>query len=111
VGLPFKDLRIIGGGAKSPLWRRIVADVMGMPVMVPKAGDSSFGSALLAGVGIGFFPDVRTAVERCAQFEESITPDLENHEKYHRYFAIYRKIHDALAPVEKLIHETFVAGK
>ncbi len=111
VGLPFKDLRIIGGGAKSPLWRRIVADVMGMPVMVPKAGDSSFRAALLAGVGIGLFPDVRTAVERCVQFEESITPDRENHETYGRYFAIYRKIHDALAPVEKQIHETFVTGK
>lgn len=109
--LPFKDLRIIGGGAKSPLWRRIVADVMGMPVMVPKAGDSSFGAALMAGVGIGLFPDVRTASERCVHLEESITPDMENHEKYIRYFAIYQKIHDQLAPVEKWIHETFVMGK
>jgi xylulokinase len=84
---------------------------MGMPVMVPKAGDSSFGAALIAGVGIGLFPDARTAVERCVQFEESIAPDLENHKKYDRYFAIYRLIHDQLAPVEKLIHETFVTGK
>jgi xylulokinase len=111
LGLPFKDLRIIGGGAKSPLWRRIVADVMGMPVIVPKAGDASFGAALIAGVGIGLFPDVRTASERCVQFEETITPDNENHEKYDRYFAIYQKIHDHLAPVEKLIHETFVLNK
>jgi xylulokinase len=111
LGLSFKDLRIIGGGAKSPLWRRIVADVMGMPVMVPKAGDASFGAALIAGVGIGLFPDARTAAERCVKFEESITPDRDNHEKYRRYFAIYQKIHDQLAPVEKLIHETFVTGK
>ncbi len=61
--------------------------------------------------GIGLFPDVRTAVERCVRFEESITPDLENHEKYGGYFAIYRMIRDALAPVEKMIHETFVTGK
>ncbi len=53
---------------------------------MPKAGDSSFGAALTAGVGIGLFPDVRTAIERYVQFEESITPDLENHEKYGRYF-------------------------
>ncbi|MFZ4439204.1 MAG: xylulokinase [Syntrophales bacterium] len=111
LGLSFKDIRIIGGGAKSPLWRRIVSDVMGMPVMVPKAGDASFGSALIAGVGIGLFPDARTAAEKCVQFEETITPDLGNHEKYGRYFAIYQKIHDQLAPVEKWIHETFVAGK
>ncbi len=111
AGLSFRDLRIIGGGAKSALWRRIVADVMGMPVMVPKAGDSSFGSALVAGVGIGLFPDVRTAVELCVRFAEPISPDPENHEKYGRYFTLYREIHDALAPVEKRIHETFVQGK
>jgi xylulokinase len=66
---------------------------------------------LLAGVGIGLFPDVRMAVDRYVQCGESITPDRENHEKYGRYFALYREIHDALAPVEKLIHETFVAGE
>jgi sugar (pentulose or hexulose) kinase len=51
------------------------------------------------------------AVDRYVQCGESITPDRENHEKYGRYFALYREIHDALAPVEKLIHETFVAGE
>ncbi len=111
LGLSFKDLRIIGGGAKSPLWRRIVADIMGMPVMVPKAGDASFGTALIAGVGIGLFPDARTAAEQCVQFAEEILPDRENHEKYTKYFAIYQKIHDQLAPVEKCIHEAFVANR
>jgi xylulokinase len=111
LGLSFRDFRIIGGGAKSPLWRRIVADVMGVPVMVPRSGDASFGSALIAGVGIGLFRDVRTAAERCVQFEESIAPDAENHEKYQHYFTIYQKIHDQLAPVNRLIHEAFVPGK
>lgn len=111
LGLSFKDFRIIGGGAKSPLWRRIVADVMGVPVMVPSSGDASFGSALIAGVGVGLFPDVVTAAEKCVQFEESIVPNAENHEKYARYFAIYQKIHDQLAPVNQWIHEAFVAGK
>lgn len=110
LGLPFKDLRIIGGGAKSPLWRKIVADVMGMQVMVPRAGDASFGSALIAGVGIGLFPDLRTAAERCVRFDEPITPDGKNHEQYARFFSLYREIHDALAPVEKRIHDTFARG-
>ena len=84
---------------------------MGIPVMVPRSGDASFGSALIAGVGIGLFPDVRTAAERCVQFEESIMPSVENHEKYQRYFSIYQKIHDQLAPVNQWIHEAFVSGK
>lgn len=108
LGLSLQDIRIIGGGAKSPLWRQIIADVMGMPVMVPRAGDASFGAALIAAVGIGLFPDARSAAENCVRFEESITPDPENHEKYKSYFAIYRKIHDQLAPVDRWIHEAFV---
>lgn len=108
MGLSFRDLRVIGGGAKSPLWRRIIADVMGMTVMVPKAGDASFGSALIAGVGIKLFPDTQTAAERCVQFTDEIVPNIENHEKYSNYFTIYRKIHERLAPVEKLIHNAFV---
>ncbi len=111
LGLSLQDIRIIGGGAKSPLWRRIIADVMGMPVMVPRAGDASFGAALIAGVGIGLFPDARSAAEHCVRFEESITPDPENHETYRRYFAIYREIHDLLAPVNRLISEVTVQGK
>jgi xylulokinase len=108
LGLSLQDIRIIGGGAKSPLWRQIVADVMGMPVTVPKAGDASFGTALIAGVGIGLFPDARSAIDHCVRFEESITPNPENQERYQRYFSIYRKIHDELAPVYRLIHEAFV---
>jgi xylulokinase len=110
-GLSLKDARIIGGGAKSPLWRRIVSDVMGMPVMVPRAGDASFGSALIAAVGIGLFPDARTAAENCVKFEDSILPVQENHEKYREYFDLYKKIHDQLAPVDKMIHDTLVTTR
>jgi xylulokinase len=107
-GLALQDARLIGGGAKSPLWRRIVADVMGMPIMVPKAGDASYGSALIAGVGLGLFPDARSAAEKCVQFEESITPNPENTDRYRKYFAIYKKIHDQLAPVGQWIQEAFL---
>lgn len=107
-GLALQDARLIGGGAKSPLWRRIVADVLDMPIMIPRAGDASYGTALIAGVGVGFFPDARTAAERCVQFEESISPDPENVEKYRSYFKIYKQIHDQLAPLGRSIHEADV---
>jgi xylulokinase len=108
MGLSLQDARLIGGGAKSPLWRRIVADVMDMPIMVPKAGDASYGTALIAGVGVGIFPDVRTAAERCVQFEEPLTPNPENAQQYRKYFEIYKKIQAQLAPVGRWIQETFV---
>jgi xylulokinase len=106
LGQEVRDLRLIGGGAKSPLWRQILADVMGMPVLIPSAGDASFGSALLAGVGIGLFADPQTAVRQGVQYDALVQPNRQNHEKYQKYFSIYQKIHDQLASINRTIHES-----
>jgi xylulokinase len=108
LGQHIKDIRAIGGGARSPFWRKILADVMGMPILVPSSGDASFGTALLAGVGIGLFSDTRKAVQQCVCYEDPILPDPKNHELYRQYFSIYREIHDRLAPLHKTIHKAFV---
>ncbi len=103
-----KDIRLIGGGARSPLWRKILTDVMGKPILVPASGDASFGSALLAGVGIGLFSGLNDAVRRCVHYVDKLVPDSRSHASYQKYFSIYRKIHDRLAPVHRMIDETFV---
>lgn len=63
-GLDMDEARIIGGGSRSSVWRQIVADVLGISVAMPRVTDASFGAALIAGVGVGAFPDEITAVER-----------------------------------------------
>ena len=97
--LPVKRIFLIGGGAKSRLWSEIVANVFDCTVAVPSPADASFGSCLLAGVGIGIFADVKDAVAKCLKIDREISPDPGVAEKYGRLFASYRRIHDALAPV------------
>ena len=96
--LPVKRIFLIGGGARSPIWSAIVANVFNRPVSVPKPGDASFGSCLLAGTGIGVFPDVKAAVAKCLCIDRTVEPDPEAAAKYDHLFTCYRRIHDALAP-------------
>ena len=97
--LPVKRIFLIGGGARSRLWSEIVANVFNRPVSVPTPGDASFGAALLAGTGIGLFPDVKAAVAKCLRVERTVVPDPSSAARYDRLFSCYRRLHDALAPI------------
>ena len=104
--LPVKRIFLIGGGARSRLWSEIVANVFNCSVAVPAPGDASFGACLLAGVGTGLFPDVKSAVVKCLRMDRTVGPDPAAAAKYDRLFACYRRIHDALASVYKQRKET-----
>ncbi len=97
--LPVTEFRLIGGGAKSDLWSQMIADVFGKPVLRPQACDASFGSALLAGVGIGIFKDQRTAVNQCLSHRDPVLPNAQNHAVYEKAIRHYYRIHDVLADV------------
>ena len=97
--LPVKRLILIGGGARSALWSRIVCDVFDLPLVIPRPGDASFGAALLAGTGAGIFTDSAAAVKRCLHLDRTLEPDAENAACYKEQFLKYKRIHDALAPV------------
>ena len=99
MGLPVKRIFLIGGGARSKLWSEIVCNVFNRPVAVPVPGDASFGACLLAGTGIGVFSDVKDAVAKCLHIDRTIAPNPVAAEKYDALYAVYRQIHDALAPV------------
>jgi xylulokinase len=103
LGEPVDDIRIVGGGAKSDLWRQIVADVLGRPLIKPAVEDAAFGAALLAGVAVGVFANWRTALAQCGSHETVIQPDAARHELYHSYFAIYRSVtHDLVIHSHRL---------
>ena len=97
--LPVKRIFLIGGGARSKIWSEIVANVFNCTVAVPTPGDASFGACLLAGTGIGVFPDVKAAVAKCLHVDRTIAPNPAAAAEYERLFARYRRIHDALADV------------
>lgn len=101
-----KDIRIIGGGAKSPLWCQIVCDVFGLSVQVPSNAESSFGGALLAGVGIGVFENEIDAVNKCVSITKTYKPNMDNHKKYNEIFKIYKLIVEANTPIWDALYKS-----
>lgn len=94
-----EDIVIIGGGAKSPLWCQIVSDIFGLEVKMPANAESSFGGALLAGVGVGVFANELEAAETCIRMKKTYQPNMENHAKYMKLFEIYKEVARISAPV------------
>jgi xylulokinase len=105
LGVEVKDFRIIGGGAKSALWRQIVCDMVGKNLIRPKIDDSSFGTALVGGLGIGLFKSVEDAVKQCVQHIDVIQPNLKNHEIYLQLFDVYNKVSEDLDDTSKRLHQ------
>lgn len=98
--IPHKDYAtLIGGGTKGTLWRQITADALGITLHITESADSSFGSAMLAGIAIGIFADAKDAVQKCVKKVATVQPDPKNTEQYAQLFETYKKIHDALAPI------------
>ncbi len=98
--IPHKDEAIIiGGGGKSPLWRQMIADSLGITLLEMKYADSSFGSAMLAGVAMGIFKDPQSAVKTCNKVVSQTYPNKENTEKYRKLFKRYKAIQKALEPI------------
>ena len=90
--------RVSGGGARSDLWVRIVASVLGVPLERTETdAGAAFGAALLAGVREGVFADAADAVARCVRVTERIDPDPgwvgAYAEGYERFTALYPKLH------------------
>ena len=92
-----KQVRVSGGGAKSPLWRQILADVLNVElVTINTTEGAAYGAAMLAGVGAGTWPDVDTAANECVKLTGSTAPQPDAVEKYEAVYAQYRKLYPAL---------------
>jgi len=82
------------GGAKSPLWRQIVSDILNVPVVyIGKHSGAPVGDAITAGVGVGIFKDY-TIAKDWIKITSSHNPDPEKNEKYMKFYNIYRKIYE-----------------
>ncbi len=90
---------IIGGGGKSPLWRQITSDVLGITLVERRHSDSSFGSAMMAGVATGVWGNPETAVSICNETISLTEPNRDNHKIYQKVFKKYKKVHDALVDI------------
>jgi xylulokinase len=98
LGAGPEQIIMAGGGARSHLWRQIVADVFNLPVQSPNVGEqAAFGAAILAGSGIGFHNTSQAAME-WPSYDYPIEPDPQRHELYLGLFDIYRSAYLALRP-------------
>ena len=98
MGLAATRIRLGGGGARSPLWRQIQADVYGQAVEIPAAEEgAAYGAALLAGVGCGAWSTVDEACDVVGHVAETVHPVPENvailDERYNRFRTLYRALH------------------
>ena len=97
----FTEIRIIGGGARSALWRQIVSDVLGAEIIRPANGDASYGAALVAGIGVGLFASASAAADLCGAPVDRCQPDPERSALYDRLFGVYK---DAQAKLSEINH-------
>lgn len=98
-GLTFGVVKLLGGGAKSATWRQILSDVTGLKLERPGNGDASFGAALVAGLGIGWWADARAAISQAVTTLDRNEPDPKRQGFYQELYEIYRDTQKALAPL------------
>ena len=100
LGIHLERTKIVGGGARSPLWRKIIANVMGLKVDVPACEEGpSMGGAMLAMVACGAYPDVVSAADAIVKVVDTIEPDPELVEKYNEKYAQFKQIYPAVREV------------
>lgn len=106
------EARVVGGGARSPVWNQIKADVLGVPYQ-PLQGDEfgSWGSAMIAGKAAGVFEDLAEVASRSAlPAGEPLQPEEENHNLYRGYAAQYVAWQEKLAETYRSVSEIEQGG-
>jgi xylulokinase len=101
IGVPVSDIRLGGGGARSPLWRQIQADVYAKPVSLLAAEEGcAYGAAVLAGVGAKMWPSVDEACAEIVRIASVVKPVKQSSEKLQKQYKLYRAIYPALKQIK-----------
>jgi xylulokinase len=97
MGAGAKEIRILGGGARSRVWSQIKANACQIPVIIPAQEESAaLGAAILAAVGCGFYPDIPSAVQAMTAIRETIAPDPSQQAVYDSTYALYQKLYESV---------------
>jgi len=95
--IPVTSIRLGGGGARSPLWRQIQADVYGREVEIVAAEEgAAYGAAILAGVGAGAWQSVEQACDAVVRVAKKIQPNRQDSASMQQAYTVYKKIYAAL---------------
>jgi xylulokinase len=100
MGVPSRELRVMGGGARSALWNQIKADVTGLPVAVPQTSETTaLGAAFLALVGVGAYKTLQEASDHIVRIVQRFEPNADAQKKYSALYELYRETYFTLLPV------------
>lgn len=96
-GVQVRVMRACGGGSKSPLWRKMMADLFTCDVRTMEQEEGpAYGGAILAGVGTGVFASVQEACDAFVKEKGSTEPDEAEAELYRKYHEVYRRMYESL---------------
>ncbi|MCU7512808.1 MAG: xylulokinase [Ignavibacteria bacterium] len=107
MGINASQIRLSGGGARSSLWRQILADVFNSEIVTLTSTEGApYGAALLAAVGTGEFNTVEEACDTCLALADHTEPDAEGVKIYQDYYSIYKEMYPLLKSTFKTISRT-----
>lgn len=88
---------LFGGGAKSSIWRQIIADILNSKIVTLNVEEGpSFGAAIIAGAGCGIYPSIKEGIDKIINENKENNPIVENVEKYKKLYAIYKSLYEDL---------------
>ncbi len=100
IEVPVETIRLGGGGARSPLWRQIQADVYGQEVgKVAVEEGAAYGAAILAGVGAKAWPTVDAACAAVVRVAGTTVPNAKDSATMNRAYSSYRRIYPAMKAI------------
>ncbi len=104
LGIEIKGSSLCGGGAKSPLWQKIFANALNMPITIPQTEQGpGYGGAMLAMVGTGAFDSVKACADAFIKIKETIYPDSEISARYEEQYSKFKKIYPTMKNIFKEI--------
>ena len=104
LGIAIPRSMICGGGSKSPLWRQMIADILGIPLDIPVTEQGpGYGGAMLAMVACGVFESVRQAAEELIHVKDTVQPDPERMALYEKRYQQFRQIYPACRELFKVL--------
>lgn len=104
LGIKPERTKICGGGAKSRLWIKLLANVLNLKIDILEAEEGpSLGAAILAASACGGYKDIKDVAEKIIKVSETVEPEQEISEKYQRQYEVFKKIYPACKDVYDII--------